>query len=62
MSLSRCEAAFRGDIDNQQHLTTIVGETALLARAQSGAEIVDRHSGFCPNVAGRSRMVEASAD
>jgi hypothetical protein len=43
-----CEAAFRGDIDNQQHLTTIVGETALLTCAQPGAEIMDRHSGFCP--------------
>ena len=43
-----CEAAFRGDIDNQQHLTTIVGKTVFLARAQPGAEIVDRRSGFFP--------------
>jgi hypothetical protein len=55
-----CEATFRGDIDNQQHLTAIVGETALLARVRQRAEIVERHSGFCPNMLGR--MVEASAD
>ena len=57
-----CEATFRGDIDNQQYLTTIVGERALLARAEPGAEIVDRRSGFSPDILGRGRMVEASAD
>ena len=57
-----CEATFRGDIDNQQHLTMIVGERALLARAEPGAGIVDRRSGFCPYILGRGRMVEASAD
>ena len=51
----RCEATFRGNVDNQQYLATVVGETAFLARAQPGAEIVDRHSGcfvlatFVPN-------------
>ena len=40
----RCEATFRGNVDNQQYLATVVGETAFLARAQPGAEIVDRHS------------------
>src|SRR5262249_27202007 len=42
----RREPAFRGDIDDQKHLAAEVGEMALLAGAQPGAEIVDRHLGL----------------
>jgi len=57
-----CEAAFRGDIDNQQHLTTIVGETVsspVPSRALKSWIVI---AVFAPNIVGRGRMVEASAD